>query len=230
MTRQIVLDTETTGLDAKEHRITEIGCLELINRRLTGRKFHTYLNPEREIDKGAIEISGLTLDFLRDKPKFIEIVDEFSAFILNAELVIHNAPFDIGFINAELNRMKHKMHPINQHVKVFDTLVLARQLHPGQKNNLDALCRRYGIDNSHRTYHGALLDAEILSKVYLQMTAGQTQFSLNEEVAQERQEKRKVFLSKIKRNSDQELVVIKADGQECSIHEFFMKKISKENN
>jgi DNA polymerase-3 subunit epsilon len=180
--RQIILDTETTGLDPlKGHRIIEIGCLEMINRRLTGNKFHVYLNPEREIDPGATQISGLTNEFLDDKPKFIEIVNDFLAYIEGAELIIHNAPFDVGFINSEVSLAEHSWQTIDNYVRIFDTLLLARKLHPGQRNSLDALCRRYGIDNSHRTYHGALLDAEILSQVYLAMTAGQTQMALDGE-------------------------------------------------
>lgn len=230
--RQVVLDTETTGLDPNSgHRIIEIGCLEMINRKLTGRKFHSYLHPERDIDPGASAISGLTLDFLRDKPKFIEVVDEFVEFIRNAELIIHNAPFDMGFINAELTRMKHPILPLEQHIQVFDTLALARKLHPGQKNNLDALCKRYGIDNSHRSYHGALLDSEILAKVYLQMTAGQTKFSLGsgEESGSGSQSKlkQKRIFSKIKRFDNIVLTVIKATPEECAMHEQILEKISK---
>lgn len=220
--RQIVLDTETTGLDpASGHRITEIGCLELINRKLTGRKFQSYLNPERELDRGAAEISGLTFEFLKDKPKFIDVVDEFIEFIGNSELIIHNAPFDIGFLNAELNRMKHNFYPLEQQVAVFDTLVLARKMHPGQKNNLDALCKRYGIDNSHRTYHGALLDAEILSRVYLQMTAGQTRLALgeNEETTVANKTKQKKTFKKIRRNTDFPLIVLRATEEESGLHE-----------
>lgn len=228
--RQVVLDTETTGLDPNSgHRIIEIGCLEMINRKLTGRKFHSYLHPEREIDPGASAISGLTLEFLKDKPKFVEVVDEFVEFIRNAELIIHNAPFDLGFINAELTRMKHPILPLDQHIQVFDTLVLARKLHPGQKNNLDALCKRYGIDNSHRSYHGALLDSQILAKVYLQMTAGQTKFSLGggEESGSQTKLKQKRIFAKIKRLNNTVLTVIKATPEECAMHETILEKISK---
>lgn len=174
MSLQVLLDTETTGLDPKKgHRLTEIGCLEMKNRKLTGRKFQTYLNPEREVEANAAAITGLTWEMLKDKPKFIEIVDDFIEFIGGAELIIHNAPFDLGFLNAELARLNHAWQPLEAKCSIFDTLVLARRLHPGQKNNLDALCERYKIDNSHRQYHGALLDADILAKVYLSMTAGQ---------------------------------------------------------
>lgn len=176
--RQIVLDTETTGLEHTQgHRLIEIGCVELINRRLTGRHFHRYINPEREIDAGAIEVHGITNEMLADKPRFAQIVDEMLDFVRDAELIIHNAPFDIGFLNCEL-ALLGRSERIEQLCGVVDTLVLARQRHPGQKNNLDALCNRYGVDNSQRELHGALLDAEILADVYLAMTGGQTALAL----------------------------------------------------
>ncbi|TQV81296.1 DNA polymerase III subunit epsilon [Exilibacterium tricleocarpae] len=179
MTRQIVLDTETTGLEPSQgHRIIEIGCVELVNRRLTGRHYHQYINPEREVDEGAIEVHGITNEFLADKPLFHTIAEEFMAFIKGAELVIHNAPFDIGFINHELQLLDRGYGAVADHCSVIDTLVMARQKHPGQKNNLDALCKRYEVDNSQRDLHGALLDAEILADVYLLMTGGQTALSL----------------------------------------------------
>ncbi|WP_198244637.1 DNA polymerase III subunit epsilon [methane-oxidizing endosymbiont of Gigantopelta aegis] len=172
--RQIVLDTETTGLNPKEgHRIIEIGCVELVNRRLTQNHFHVYINPEREIDQEAIDVHGITNDFLREKPKFAEITDDFFNFVAGAELVIHNAPFDVGFLNHELSLIKDEQRRIETQCTVFDTLVYARKKHPGARNTLDALCKRYGIDNSHRELHGALLDAEILADVYLLMTGGQ---------------------------------------------------------
>ncbi len=172
--RQIVLDTETTGLNPKEgHRIIEIGCVELVNRRLTRNHFHVYINPEREIDQEAIDVHGITNDFLREKPKFAEIADDFFSFVAGAELVIHNAPFDVGFLNHELSLIKDEQRRIETQCTVFDTLVYARKKHPGARNTLDALCKRYGIDNSHRELHGALLDAEILADVYLLMTGGQ---------------------------------------------------------
>nr|MBR9793589.1 DNA polymerase III subunit epsilon [Gammaproteobacteria bacterium] len=179
--RQIVLDTETTGIDPKEgHRIIEIGCVEVINRRLTGNHFHVYINPKREIEQEAIEVHGITNEFLADKPVFADVAGEFIEFIRGGQLVIHNAPFDVGFMDHEF-----AMHGPTASVKtkeicgVLDTLVLARDMHPGQKNNLDALCKRYGIDNSHRELHGALLDAEILADVYLMMTGGQTDLNLS---------------------------------------------------
>ncbi|MCF7969973.1 MAG: DNA polymerase III subunit epsilon [Methylococcaceae bacterium] len=172
--RQVVLDTETTGLNPKEgHRIIEIGCVELVNRRLTDRKFHMYINPERKIDQGAIEVHGITNESLQDKPLFKDVADDFLDFIRGAELIIHNAPFDIGFMDHEFALLKQGIGKTEEFCTVFDSLVYARKKHPGQRNSLDALCKRYGIDNSHRDLHGALLDAEILSDVYLLMTGGQ---------------------------------------------------------
>ncbi len=173
--RQIVLDTETTGLDHESgHRIIEIGCIELIHRKFTGNHFHVYLNPDREVDEGAFRVHGISTQFLKDKPRFSDILPDFIQFIDNAELIIHNAAFDVGFINAELNLLNYPK-PLHQHCAVLDTLVLARQKHPGQRNSLDALCKRYHVDNSNRQLHGALLDAEILAFVYLAMTGGQVE-------------------------------------------------------
>jgi DNA polymerase-3 subunit epsilon len=178
--RQIVLDTETTGLEPERgHRIIEIGCVELVDRKLTGRHYHQYINPEREVDTGAIEVHGITNEFLEDKPVFNQVADQFLEFILGAELIIHNAPFDIGFIDHELKKIKTSKRPVSKYCGVIDTLVMARQKHPGQKNTLDALCRRYGVDNSQRELHGALLDAEILADVYLLMTGGQVGLELD---------------------------------------------------
>lgn len=177
--RQIILDTETTGLEPKEgHRIIEIGGVELINRRRTGQTFHCYLNPERQVDEGALKVHGLSNEFLSDKPRFVEVAEEFLAFIREAELVIHNAPFDVGFLDHELSLLGSQWGKVSLYCQVLDTLVLARQRHPGQKNSLDALCKRYGVDNSRRDLHGALLDAEILAGVYLAMTGGQASLSL----------------------------------------------------
>lgn len=182
MNRQIVLDTETTGLEPSAgHRIIEIGCVEIINRRLTQNHWHQYLQPDREIDQGAFEVHGISNEFLADKPRFTEVVDSFLEYIRGAELIIHNAPFDVGFLNHELNLLNDNQPQIADICTVLDTLVLARQKHPGQKNNLDALCKRYEIDNSARTLHGALLDSEILADVYLIMTGGQTALSLDSE-------------------------------------------------
>jgi DNA polymerase-3 subunit epsilon len=173
--RIVVLDTETTGLNPQEgHRIIEIGCVELVKRRLTGKRFHAYINPDRLIDDGAIAVHGITNEALKDEPRFAQIVDEFIAFISGAELVIHNAPFDVGFINHELLRLKNQPGAVTDLCEVFDTLAYARKKHPGQRNSLDALCKRYGIDNSHRDLHGALLDAQILADVFLLMTGGQS--------------------------------------------------------
>lgn len=177
--RQIVLDTETTGINTKlGNRILEIGCVEVIDRRLTGNRYHQYINPERDSEEGALEVHGITTAFLADKPVFADIVDDFLGFIRGAELVIHNAPFDIGFINYELDRLNSQHGHVEQFCTVLDTLVLAKKMHPGQKNSLDALCKRYFIDNSQRDLHGALLDAEILADTYLAMTGGQTALSL----------------------------------------------------
>lgn len=184
--RQIVLDTETTGLETSQgHKIIEIGCVELVNRKLTGRHYHQYINPQREVDAGAMEVHGITNEMLADKPTFDQIAEEFMAFVKGAELVIHNAPFDIGFIDHELRQLTPAGGSITAHCGVVDSLVLARRKHPGQKNNLDALCKRYGVDNTQRDLHGALLDAEILADVYLLMTGGQTALSLGGQSSKE---------------------------------------------
>ena len=173
--RLVVLDTETTGLNPQEgHRIIEIGCVELLNRRLTGNRFHAYINPDRLIDDGAVAVHGITNEFLEDKSRFKDIFADFIAFIQGAELVIHNAPFDVGFINHEFSLLEKPGKTVADYCPVFDTLSFARKKHPGQRNSLDALCKRYNIDNSHRELHGALLDAEILADVFLLMTGGQS--------------------------------------------------------
>ena len=178
--RQIVLDTETTGLEPSQgHRIIEIGCVELINRRMTENRYHQYINPERDIDEGAIEIHGITNEFLADKPVFADVAEDFLRFIRGAELIIHNAPFDVGFMDHELMLLDSQAEPVESFCSILDTLTMARNMHPGQKNNLDALCKRYEIDNSARDLHGALLDAEILAEVYLAMTGGQVRLSLD---------------------------------------------------
>lgn len=179
--RQIVLDTETTGLEPSEgHNIIEIGCVEMFNRRLTGKTYHQYIKPDREVDAEAMQVHGITNEFLEDKPKFSDVLDEFIEFIRGAELIIHNAAFDVGFIDAELERNNH--HERVDHIcLITDSLKLARKKHPGQKNNLDALCKRYGIENFNRELHGALLDSEILAEVYLVLTGGQTALSLDSE-------------------------------------------------
>lgn len=182
MSRQIILDTETTGLETKDgHRLIEIGCVEMLNRQLTGNNFHYYVQPDREIDAEAMAVHGITNEFLRDKPRFADIAPALLEYLSGAELIIHNAPFDIGFINYELRLLAADHAPITDYCSVIDTLVMARQLFPGQRASLDALCKRYEINNSHRTLHGALLDAEILADVYLAMTGGQVSLLLGGE-------------------------------------------------
>ena len=182
--RQIVLDTETTGLEHRQgHRVIEIGCVEVINRKLTGNNYHVYLNPEREIDQGAIEVHGISNEFLQDKPFFADIYQTLLEYLNGAELVIHNATFDIGFLDSELAKISASTPAMNEICSVHDTLLQARKMFPGQRNDLDSLCRRYEIDNSHRELHGALLDAEILADVYLLMTGGQTALSLDASAA-----------------------------------------------
>ncbi len=184
--RQIVLDTETTGLEVRQgHRLVEIACVELVERRLSGRHYQTYLNPDRAIDEGARLVTGIEDNFLLDKPRFAEVVDEFLAFVDGAELVIHNASFDIGFLNAELARLETGAGRINDRCSVLDTLAMARQRYPGQRNSLDALCKRLGVDSSRRALHGGLIDAQLLADVYLMMTSGQDALELGFEVSGE---------------------------------------------
>lgn len=180
--RQIVLDTETTGLDPKQgHRIIEIGCVEMINRRLTGNNYHQYIQPDREIDEGAQAVHGITPEFLADKPRFVDAVGDFLEYIKGAELIIHNAPFDVGFINHELNLVGPEYGEVATYCEVIDTLVMARKMRPGKKNNLDALCKEYEVNNTQRDLHGALLDSELLAEVYLHMTGGQSTLLLESE-------------------------------------------------
>lgn len=223
--RQIVLDTETTGLDHQQgHRIIEIGCVELDNRRLTGRHFHRYLNPERESDEAALDVHGLTSEFLSDKPLFAQVVGEFLDFIRGAELVIHNAPFDLGFLNSELERLETMPGRIEDHCSVVDSLLLARQKHPGQRNSLDALCKRYAVDNSQRQLHGALLDAEILADVYLAMTRDQTRLQLGGE----EEEVREVNLApRFLDMNRAPLKVVAADKSELEEHKARLAGIEK---
>lgn len=224
--RQIVLDTETTGLEPKEgHRIIEIGCVEMVDRKLTGNNFHQYLQPDREIDAGAIEVHGITNEFLVDKPHFEDIFEDFISYVKGAELVIHNAPFDVGFINHEF-RLCEFGKQVSDLCSVLDTLSMARKMHAGQKNNLDALCKRYEIDNTHRDLHGALLDAEILADVYLAMTGGQVTLSLGggtgsgSGVGQVEQIRR--FAEDRPR-----LRVIRADSEETAQHQARLQAIAK---
>jgi DNA polymerase-3 subunit epsilon len=219
MSRQIVLDTETTGLDpAQGHRVIEIGALEILNRRITGATYHVYLNPERDIDAGALSVHGLSREFLSDKPRFTDVSAEFLDFVRDAELVIHNAPFDIGFLNAELARQDDG--PMKRYCEVLDTLKLAKQLHPGQKNNLDALCRRYFVDNAGRTFHGALLDAQLLAEVYLAMTRGQE--TLGIDISQPV----KAVGSAMRRSGS--LKVIRASQAEQDLHQAYLASLVKE--
>lgn len=221
--RQIVLDTETTGINPSDgHRIIEIGCLEIENRRLTGRSFHTYLQPDREIEQEAINVHGITNQFLIDKPRFADIAHDFLAFITGAELIIHNAPFDIGFINHELRLLYGQFDTIVGQCSVLDTLVLARQKHPAQKNNLDALARRYDVNHRERTYHGALLDAEILADVYLAMTGGQVGLSLGDDSDAEGMSQETIRRLDANRSL---LKVIKATPDELLAHEDRLKVI-----
>jgi len=177
--RQIVLDTETTGLEPSQgHRIIEIGCVEIVNRRLTENTWHQYIQPDREIDEGAFEVHGISTEFLADKPRFADIAEDFIRFINGAELVIHNAPFDVGFLDHELAMLDPVWGKISDHCKITDSLIMARKMHPGQKNNLDALCKRYDVNNARRELHGALLDAELLAEVFLRMTGGQETLAL----------------------------------------------------
>lgn len=223
--RQIVLDTETTGLSTGHgHRIIEIGCLELVNRRLTGREFHRFLNPERDIDEGAERVHGISRESLETEPRFTEIVDEFLGFIKDAELVIHNADFDVGFLEYELGLMEHPKPTITDHAQVLDTLKIAREMHPGQRNSLDALCKRYEVDASKRDVHGALIDAELLARVYLAMTGGQTALSLDGIASgAERRQGRSAEVRAAR--SDLDLVVIRASEAENAAHEALLEKL-----
>ena len=225
--RQIFLDTETTGLEHKlGHRIIEIGCVEMRNRRLTNRHFHRYLNPDRDIDAGALAVHGISLDFLQDKPHFTDIAAEFLDFVRGAELIIHNAPFDMGFLNAELSRLD--MAPLDTVCRgVLDTLRMAKDLHPGKKNNLNALCERYGVDNTRRTLHGALLDAEILAEVYVAMTRGQESLimDLSNDSANQASGAEQLQADKPRRQQR----VLLADADELVAHEQLLTIIQKES-
>jgi DNA polymerase-3 subunit epsilon len=222
--RQIVLDTETTGLSTSHgHRIIEVGCVELVNRRLTGREFHRFLNPDRDVDEGAEAVHGISRADLENAPRFPEVVDELLEFLKDAELVIHNATFDVGFIEHELKLMKHAAPKITQHATVLDTLTLARKMHPGQRNSLDALCKRYEVDASKRDVHGALIDAELLARVYLAMTGGQTALSLDEEVREAGAQNKAAATNGPAGELD--LVIISANAEEVAAHEALVEKI-----
>lgn len=223
--RQIILDTETTGLDVKSgHRIIEIGCIEVINRKVSGQNFHTYLNPDRKVDEGAFEVHGLSNDFLSNQPFFSDIVSEFLDFVKNTELVIHNASFDLSFINVEMSRLNILPNGIQEICTILDTLKLARDLHPGQRNSLDALCKRYSIDSSRRELHGALLDAEILAEVYLAMTGGQDDLKLDDLINEDFKDNN---ISPIVRPKNTILKLKKADLAESDEHKRSLNEINK---
>jgi len=222
--RQVILDTETTGLEPElGHRIIEIGCIEVVGRRRTGRVFHRYLCPDREIDPGALQVHGLTAEFLRGQPRFADVAAEWLEFVRGAELVIHNAPFDVAFLDAELARLPEPPGRVADVCAVLDTLALARQMHPGQRNGLDALCKRYSVDNSHRDLHGALLDADLLLEVYLAMTGGQGALTLDEAAAatEARTDARKAKRPRGK------LVVVRATEAELAAHESRLAALDK---
>ncbi len=223
--RQVVLDTETTGLEVGlGHRILEIGCVEVVGRKITRRHFHQYINPEREIDDGALEVHGITSQFLADKPVFKDIWESFLDFINGAELVIHNAPFDVGFINQEMRLLSSSLGVITDYCTIIDSLELARNKHPGQKNNLDALCKRYSVDNTQRELHGALLDAEILADVYLLLTGGQVTLSLGNDETKER-----ARVMKRETGDRAPLRVIRASEEELQAHEKKLDKLDSQS-
>lgn len=221
--RQIVLDTETTGLSPEQgHRVIEIGAIEMVNRRLTRNTFHHYINPEREVEAGALEVHGITNEFLYDKPVFKDLIEEFIQFIDGAELIIHNAPFDVGFLNHEFKLAHPKYRKITTYCGVLDTLKLAREKHPGQRNSLDALCKRYEVNNQDRVLHGALLDAKILAQVYLAMTGGQVKLFAdeNDDVKSKAANQEKYKIQKTK-----PLRVIQATAEELAAHEAFLETL-----
>lgn len=222
--RQIVLDTETTGLNPRSgDRIIEVGCVEIVNRQLTGNNFHTYINPERDSEEGALAVHGLTTEFLSDKPKFAEIADELRDYVRGAEIIIHNAPFDLAFLDAEFDRLG--LPRFVEHVEtITDTLVQAKEMHPGKRNSLDALCDRYGISNSHRALHGALLDAELLAEVYLAMTRGQNSLTIDLTVA----ETNTVGSEVIEVLPVGEIMVLQANEAELTEHEALLDRLDKE--
>ncbi len=225
--RQVVLDTETTGLDpAQGHRVIEIGCVELVNRRQTDRRFHTYLQPDRAIDAEAARVHGITADFLKSQPRFADVAEAFLTFVRGAELIIHNAPFDLGFLNHELRLSGHGSLALEQLCTVEDTLQLARQRHPGQRNNLDALCKRYNIDNTQRTLHGALLDAEILADLYLAMTRQQSSMFEQETANAETARSGEAQQARITQDRAP-LPVIRADQEEAAAHSRYLELLEK---
>ncbi len=226
--RQVVLDTETTGLRTEDgNRIIEIGCVELINRKLTGRNFHVYINPERDSEAGALEVHGLTTDFLSDKPLFADIAQGFIDYVKDAELIIHNAPFDVGFLDYELSLLEGRQARMEDLCEVVDTLALAKQLHPGSKHSLDALCKRYEVDNSGRELHGALLDAELLADVFLLMTGGQRDLSWDGQEGGSSYGKQEYVAKKIER-SGVVLKVFMASDDELAAHESMLQHMAKQ--
>lgn len=226
MTRQIILDTETTGLEANlGHRIIEVGCVEMRSRRVSGNNFWTYINPEREIDAAAQEVHGISREFLADKPKFADIAEQLWKYLEGAELIIHNASFDIGFLNAEFARLGRGR--VDQVCKVTDTLLMARQMHPGQKASLDALCKRYSVDNSGRNLHGALLDAQLLAEVYLAMTGGQATLGLDSRPTA--MKAGAAMQEEDSMSSVLPLHVIRADEEEMTAHRDRLKTVQKKS-
>jgi DNA polymerase-3 subunit epsilon len=226
--RQIVLDTETTGLEtSQDHRIIEIGCVELVGRKLTGRHYHQYINPQRKVDAGAMEVHGISDEFLADKPLFETVAREFLEFVDGADLVIHNAPFDVGFINHEIAKLSGAYQVIESGCRIIDTLALARQKHPGQKNNLDALCKRYGVDNSQRDLHGALLDAEILAYVYLLITGGQVNLNISGQQASDGGQDSGAGDIRRLGQDRQPLRVVTASEEEIELHQQKLEAINK---
>ena len=224
--RQVVLDTETTGLEPEQgHRIIEIGCVEIVNRRKSGRTFHRYVRPDREVDRGALQVHGITNEFLEQQPRFADIVEELIEFIDGAELIIHNAAFDIAFLDAELLRLPGPARAVRNICLVLDTLPMARQMHPGQRNSLDALCKRYGVDNSRRELHGALLDAQILLDVYLAMTGGQAALILGD-VSEPRMDATLEHLN-VPLRPRAPLVVIRASAEELAAHDRSLAVLDK---
>ena len=227
VTRQIILDTETTGLEPSQgHRIIEIGAVEVIGRTLTGNHYHQYLQPDRESDEEALAVHGITTEFLADKPRFKDVVEDFLEYVKGAQLIIHNAPFDVGFINHELKMLGSKWGRIEDHCTVLDSLVMARQMHPGQKNNLDALCKRYDINNSHRELHGALLDSEILADVYLAMTGGQVSLGLGADSGGNENGATVAAIRRLAENRPK-LSVLRASDEELKAHDDRLEKIQK---
>ncbi len=226
--RQIVLDTETTGLEpGLGHRVIEIGCVELVNRRVTGRRFHRYMNPDRDIDEGALAVHGIARADLEREPRFAAIADELLDFIAGAELVIHNAAFDVAFLDAELGRLPGEPRTVGALCQVLDSLALAREMHPGQRNSLDALCKRYGVDNSRRELHGALLDAQLLAEVYLAMTGGQGALALGQVAGTARASEKRTVRALVRPPAP--LLVVGATAEEQRAHEAFLDLIAKKS-